>query len=330
MRAGRVVVVTAVFLALPTSSGVARAAAPATEAQALFEEARALMRDGHFAEACAKLERSDALDPGIGTQFNLARCYDLSGKFASAYVTYERVIEETHAAGQTSREAVARDLVAALEPRLARLTLVVALEGIEPGFELRLDGAPLERGTWGEPIPLDPGVHVVTASALSSKSWRREIAIDREAQSVTVAVPRLELLAQARTMTPTSDLPPPAKEATSKRGRPQRVAAIALGALGLGGIGVGGYFGLRSLSLESQASQQGCTSNGCTPAGFPLRSEAHSDGDVATVSFALSAVSLAAGIVLWLTSPSDSSSPQRHLATLPTTEYGGRPGVSFP
>jgi hypothetical protein len=282
---------------------VARAEQARDEAQALFASARALMAAGEFGEACPKLERSEALDPGIGTQFNLARCYELSGRLASAYAAYERAIAEMHAAGQTSREVFARKVATALEPRLSHVTLEVEREGMEPGFELRLDGVQVERAAWGTAIPVDPGPHLVSASAPASATWRKELAVDGEAQSLTVAVPSLTPILA---ITPTSFVPAAPREAPATRGRPQRMLAVVLGALGVGGIGVGSYYGLRSMSLTSQSGP--FCNGGCDTTGLSLRADAHAAGDASTVTFALGGVFLAAGAILWLTAPADSPS----------------------
>ena len=50
----------------------------------LFKEARALVGDGKYAEACPKFEQSLALEVGVGTQFNLADCWEHIGRTASA------------------------------------------------------------------------------------------------------------------------------------------------------------------------------------------------------------------------------------------------------
>jgi len=55
-------------------------------AQSLFEEGVRLMKEKKYAEACPKLAESHKLEPGGGTDFNLAICPEGEGKPATAYV----------------------------------------------------------------------------------------------------------------------------------------------------------------------------------------------------------------------------------------------------
>src|SRR4051812_35671279 len=74
------------------------------EAERLFADGTALMAKELFGEACPLLEEAQRLDPGIGTQFNLATCYERSGRLAAAYRNFTEVVALAHAAGKTARE----------------------------------------------------------------------------------------------------------------------------------------------------------------------------------------------------------------------------------
>src|SRR5260221_10377355 len=84
-------------------------------AQALFDQARALTRQGRYAEACPKLLESNRLDPGIGTQFHLAECYEQNGQVATAWATFLDVASQARAASQFDREKAATKRATQLE-----------------------------------------------------------------------------------------------------------------------------------------------------------------------------------------------------------------------
>ena len=92
-------------------------------AQALFDQGRALMKAKNYSEACPKLAESQRLDPGIGTQFHLADCYENQGKLASAWAAFHEVASMAAASNQPDREKAAKARAARLEPRLPRLTM---------------------------------------------------------------------------------------------------------------------------------------------------------------------------------------------------------------
>src|SRR6478609_5986805 len=77
--------------ALWTAPSWAASAANTSAAEALFSEARGLLERGNFSEACAKFEESERLDPGMGTEFYLAKCWEQVGKTASAWAMFRRV-----------------------------------------------------------------------------------------------------------------------------------------------------------------------------------------------------------------------------------------------
>jgi tetratricopeptide (TPR) repeat protein len=121
---------------------------PAT-AQALFDQGRALMKAKNYAEACPKLAESQRLDPGIGTQFHLADCYENQGKLASAWATFLEVASLAAASNQPDREKAAKNRAARLESRLPRLTIVVPAASRVPGLQVTRDGVAVPENARG-------------------------------------------------------------------------------------------------------------------------------------------------------------------------------------
>src|SRR5215204_2648434 len=113
LRLSRVVASRALLLTCAASLWLLPATAGAQErdpaaAQALFDQAKELIRQRKFAEACPKLQESNRLDPGIGTQFHLADCYEQSGRVASAWAAFLDVASQARAASQLDREKAAQ------------------------------------------------------------------------------------------------------------------------------------------------------------------------------------------------------------------------------
>ncbi|WP_433926076.1 hypothetical protein AB3662_24425 [Sorangium cellulosum] len=212
----------AMFLAALVGGG-RDARADTAAAQALFDAARQLMAQGKYADACPKLEESQRLDPGIGTQFNLATCYEQLGRTASAWSTFLEVAGAAKAAGQVEREKVARQRATALEPRLIRLTITAPADA-PADLQVKRDGAPVGRAQWGIPVPVDPGKHTIEASAAGRAPFAKTVEVTRAGASEAVAIPPLPAGEPARAAAqpatgatgaarPTSGAAPPASGA---------------------------------------------------------------------------------------------------------------------
>ncbi len=185
---GKGVFVSAAAAAVLLSAPAARADDAA--AQALFSDARKLMAQGHFAEACPKLEESQRQAPAIGTLFNLADCYEHTNRLASAWAAFLKVAAETKMKGQADREQAARARAQTLEPRLGKLVLDVPTESAVNGLEVRRDGEVIGAPSWGVAAPVDTGDHAVEARAPGKIAWKGTVHVS-DGEVTHVGVPAL-------------------------------------------------------------------------------------------------------------------------------------------
>lgn len=189
----RLLVATLAALAIATPAPACFAASSnEKQAQEVFIAAMKLMGNKQYAEACSLLSRSLDLDPGMGTRFRLAECYEKLGRLASACDQYAAVASAAALAGKPDREAYAHRRSAALESKVAKLTVQLppALAAL-PGLEITRDGTPMDKALWGTPVPIDPGDHVVTVRAPGKRSYEGTVWAEPSAK-LTIAVAALE------------------------------------------------------------------------------------------------------------------------------------------
>ena len=288
----------ALALAAPSRQDVAKA-------DKLFRDAKTLMGQGKLAEACPKLEESQSLDPAPGTKYQLAVCYEGTGRPATALAYFTEIAELAKAAGYKDKEKVARQRAAALEPKVPRIVIEVAAER-PSGLSVTRDGAPVEEGQYNRPILVDPGEITVEASAPGKKPFRSTVTVKGEGTRVTVPI----RLADVEDFGKRDALPPPPPPSTGIGG--QRIAGIAVGVVGLGGVALGSVFGLEAKSTYDKAlgDTSLCPSKtACYPQGKKLVDAAQMDATISTIAFAAGGVAVAGGLVLILTARSPSAAP---------------------
>ncbi len=298
----------AALLSLSLSPSLSRAAAPdAAAAEASFASARALMKQGRYAEACPALEASLRLDPAVGTLLNLGECLERSGRNASAWLRFREAAAMALHTGQREREAIARDRVRALEPTLCHLVVRPSPSSPSDDALVTRDGEVLSPSALGLRIPVDPGVHVVVATTAGSAPRRVEITVAASADGgcadAVVDLPASPRASPARAApAPHLDLgltrPAPERASSS----PHRTTGILLGGTGLAALGASAAFALLAADTKAGAASA-CTSAGCTELGRARLHDAGAYADVATGAFVLGTALLTGGIALWLFAP---------------------------
>lgn len=291
------------------------------------------MKADRYEEACPKLEESLRLDHGMGTQFNLAHCWEKLGRTASAWALFLDVAAAARAANQPQREAVARERAKALEARLTRLRIDVP----DPDMDMTIerDGQDVGRAAWGTAVPVDPGEHVVEVSAPGKQPWSREVDVPAGARVFTVKVPALE-------DAPLPQAPPDPLDASSPRApveasvtgadsggsNGQSVAAVVIGGVGLAAVATGTFFALQSRSDNSAALELcrtqledgsvGCASDPEMLRHRSLVDDAERGRLLGYVGFGVGGAALVTALVLYLTADdgSEVASPGFELTPL--------------
>jgi hypothetical protein len=290
-------------------------------AQALFDQAKQLAGSGKLSEACPKFEESQRLDPGIGTQFHLANCYEQAGRTASAWSLFLEVASGSHAQGQLEREKVARARAAGLQAKLSKLTIAVPEASRVSGLEVKRDGVPVGQAQWGAPLPLDPGDHAITASAFRKQPWQTAIRLPPNGGSTTVSIPVLQ-------DAPTETAPPstaavsthpstatPAADSAARGSSGRRTLGMVVGGAGVAVMGTSVVLGLLAKSKFDTAQDGGhCDATGCDPEGLQTQRDAVTRGNVATIVFAAGTGITVAGLILFLTAPKAEASSTTALA----------------
>jgi hypothetical protein len=238
-------------------AGPASAQSDSAAARALFSEGRQLMTAEKYSEACPKFEESLRLDPGMGTQFNLAHCWEKIGRTASAWALFLDVAAAARAGNQPQREAAAKERAAALEPKLTRLRIEVP----EPAPDAKIfrDDQEVGKAAWGTAMPVDPGDHVIRVTAEGKKEWTQDVKVPPTSRTFSVTVPALEDLAVAQASPPpdrheiASDTSSPHDNGSSGGGGSSKVPALVIGGIGIAGLAVGTVFAVQGYSDNQQA-----------------------------------------------------------------------------
>jgi len=274
-------------------AGSARAE-PDPAAEQLFAEGRALMAEKKYALACPKLEASQRLDPGAGTLLNLAGCYELAGKTASAWLTYRDAESAAERSSRGDWARTAHDRAGLLLPKLSYLSIIV-VERSE-GLVVERDGHAVDAAVWGIAVPTDPGPHTIRASAPGYEPWSTTVDVRaRDEVQVGPLVPVKSLVAS----------PPRPARAAPTSWSTQRTLAVGAGGVGIAGLVVGAVFGLKAKSTYDDALANECHADPrtCSANGVDHVSTSHRQATASTVAVVAGGVFIAGGAILFFTAP---------------------------
>lgn len=300
------------LLVLLASSALAQSRDPAT-ADALFREARALMKKGDFASACPKLADSHRLDAAPGTAINLGDCLEKVGKLADALQAQRDALDLLSAGDK--RIGPVKEQIASLEKRVPRLTIKLA-PGAPTNTKVKRDDVELGEGSLGTALPVNPGEHWVTVVARGRADVRRKVVL-REGHAELLDVSAGEQL-EAERSTRLSEPAPTAASDESSDASSLRTVGYVVGALGVIGTGFGivSYFDFKSKQSDANAI---CSGKNCAPEEKSryeaLKPDIDAAGSRAAWGIGLGLTAVAGGAALILLAPDDSNGKHAVRAT---------------
>lgn len=265
-------------------------------AESLFQEGKRLMEAGQYEEACQKFEASQKADASVGALLNLARCHEVLGKNASAWVEYKEAAKLAAQTGQADREQGARDLASKIEPKLSKITIQVT-EQIE-GLEVKRGGEPVPSESWGTAIAVDPGTYTIQASAPGRRTWSDTITIGGEADQQTVLVPALDM--GDGSDTGGGDTAGPNSLA---------IAGYVVGGVGVVVLALGTAAGIVAINKEKDLADN-CGADGKACQTQDDIDDAQLVADLSTAGIAIGAACLVGGIVMIVIGQTSSDSTE--------------------
>lgn len=303
LRSFRVRLVAAIVTAAIATATDAAASDPAT-AQTLFDQARKLMNEEKFAEACPKLEESQRLDPAGGTVLHLALCREREGKTATAWALYQDALSYAKRDGRKDRAKVAQERIDALGPTLPRMKLRIAPATASLSkLTVARNEVEIGRAVWDDAFPVDPGKVSIVVRAPGKRPFTKSVDVPSQPGETVVEIPPLQ--------DGPDDVGPAPKGGSSpateggEAGGTQRTIGLVVAGAGVVGIGVGSVFGIMSMKNHSTVESE-CRAPEyklCSAAGVDAGESAIRNGNVSTVGFIAGGVLLAGGAVLFFTAP---------------------------
>jgi len=299
-------------------------------AEALFKKGVEALEKDDWASACPSFEASVKLDPSVGAQLNVARCAEHDGKLARAWAEYQRakVLNQETPGAKRKREvdAFVDDALSKLEPRLPKITIRLASK--PAGVRVERDGVELPLTSLELALPVDPGTHVMVATAPGHEELRQtfDIAEGARKEIVLELVPKGEIgpvpAPSPEPTVPPAPSPTPAPEKRDEGGVDLVVLGASIGAVGAASLAVAAITGgLASSDHATLEDLEGCERSGetlsCPGSTLDEARDAASRGEAlsvaSTVTLFAGAAVAATGLTLVIVGATSSSASKTGL-----------------
>lgn len=273
------------------------------QARQLGQQAQTAYDAGNYAESEKLWAAAAKLYPQAPTlTLGLARTQAKLGHFVGAQESYNKIIREwsnVAAPSPAFKDALeaAKSEVGAMASRIGHV--VVTVEG-PTNPQVTIDDQSVPTAALGLKRPVDPGTHVVKATAEGYLPGETSFAVTEgstaEAKLVLEKAPEV-----AQAQTPASTTYGPSADTGSKSSTNKTLALVAFG-VGGAGLVAGVVTGLIAMGKHGDL-ESACTGGVCPPSEQGAVDSFRTMGTISTIGFVVAGVGAAAGTVLLLTAP---------------------------
>jgi hypothetical protein len=301
------------------TSSIAHAAPTAADreiARHLMDEGKSRMKDKDAQRAIDAFTRANEIMHVPTTGLALAKAHLAAGHLVEAHDLANEVVHTPRESGEpavfdTARKS-AKELDAQLKARIPTLRMKVKGGTIA---RVTIDDVEIPTSTVGDPVPVNPGKHVVLVKGGDGGEAKGEIELaERDAKEIELVLPQhAEAKAPAvkSLFTPSSSPAAPPSSTPQLRGfgnddvdpgqgrRTPLATGLVYGGLGVGAVGltVGLVTGALTLSKAADVKPQ-CDSQGiCAPEAKDGLESANTFADIATVATVVGLAGVAVGVV---------------------------------
>jgi hypothetical protein len=273
-----------------------------------------LAQDGKCDEALPHLVESLRLDPKAITLINLADCEEKVGKLTDAMGHWVDARARAQSEGLRPIEEEATNRATSLEPRLARLTIVLG-PNVPKDAVVERDGIALGAPSLGIPLPIDPGAHAIVVKVKGRVDATTELKL-AEGESK-----RLELEAGARS----APAAPPPSTSTDSNGRSLSPLVFIGFGVAAAGAAAGTVTGFMALGAGDDA-KAACPSARCRDQqALDDAKSGRTLGTVSTISFIVAGAGAALGVYGLVWGGKNKSEPSMAVSLAPNAvSLGGR------
>ena len=333
-------------LSLLAPSAHAQTAADRATARELGIDGQGALDKKDYATAEDRFRRADALFHAPTLLLGYARAEAGLGKVVNASEAYNRIIREGAAPGAPAAFVAAVESakaeVAAVQARIAQVTITVS--GPD-NPTVTLDDQPVPVAALGVKRPVDPGEHIVKATADGWNAAETKFSV-ADASNANAALTMTKAAVGAAAATPGAapaggsatpaaggggnaqtgsegSATPGSDTGAGGSGSPMKTIGLAAMGVGVVGLGVGAVTGILSIGKHSTLSTE-CPGGTCssTQAQSDLSSY-HSISMVSTIGFIAGGVFAAGGAVLFLTAKSGApAAPATGIRIVPVVGLG--------